>query len=145
MLRPADSVLRWCRHRGMKMYEPLFRVCVTVPGTFSLNRVDRRPLSGRDVTLRLQSRMVSVEPEPPKRDIHELSGRLRANSGVGCKRKCRFTSERSTGDPAATLTDNGRRPKLHELPGVNRDSALACCQEWAESVNGAVPRVSMHG
>ena len=156
MLRPADSVLRWCRHRGMKMYEPLFRVCVTVPGTFSLNRADRRPLSGRDVTLRLQSRMVSVEPEPPKRDIHELSGRLRANSGVGCKRKCRFTSERSTGDPAATLTDNGLRPKLltyppcwrpklHELPGVNRDSALACCQEWAESVNGAVPRVSMHG
>ena len=68
MLRPADSVLRWCRHRGMKMYEPLFRVCVTVPGTFSLNRADRRPLSGRDVTLRLQSRMVSVEQEP-RREI----------------------------------------------------------------------------
>ncbi|MBQ8158974.1 MAG: hypothetical protein IJ081_08160 [Prevotella sp.] len=72
--------------------------------------------------------MVSVEQEPPKRDIHELSGRLRDNGGVGCKRKCRFPSEGSTGDPAATLTDRGRRPKLmtnhpgwrpnlHEVPG----------------------------
>ena len=57
------------------MFEPLFRVCVTL-GTFSMNRAERRPLSGRDVTLRLQSRMVSVVQEPPKRDALALSGRL---------------------------------------------------------------------
>ena len=59
----------------MKMFEPLFRVCVTL-GTFSMNRAECRPLSGRDVTLRLQSRMVSVVQEPPKRDALALSGRL---------------------------------------------------------------------
>lgn len=136
MLRPADSVLRWCRHRGMKMYEPLFRVCVTVPGTFSLNRADRRPLSGRDVTLRLQSRMVSVEPEPPKRDIHELSGRKGTMAVSDASGSVQVPSEGSTGDPAATLTDIGRRPKqltchpgwfpkLYELPGMSKDSTLA--------------------
>ena len=64
------------------MLVTLFMVCVTnsggilmSPGTFSINREDRRPLSGRNVTLRLQGRMVSVEQKPSKRDIHELSGR----------------------------------------------------------------------
>lgn len=156
MLRPADSVLRWCRHRGMKMYEPLFRVCVTVPGTFSLNRADRRPLSGRDVTLRLQSRMVSVEPEPPKRDIHELSGRKETMAVSDASGSVQVPSEGSTGETEATLADCGRFrkqltchqgwfPNLHEMPGMIQDSTLASCPEWDMSANEDTPRVSMHG
>ena len=68
----------------------------------------------------------------------------------------KFPSEGSTGDPAATLTDNRRFrrlltchpgwfPKLHELPGMSKDSTLASRPEWDMSVNGAVPGASMHG
>jgi len=111
MSRPADSVLRWCRHRGMKMYEPLFRVCVTVPGTFSLNRTNRRPLSGRYGTLWLPREMVSVEQEPSKRN------RSAFKEDQMCRwclpyAEIKYPSARNTGDPTATLTDSGRRPKL---------------------------------
>ena len=98
------------------MYEPLFRVCVTVPGTFSLNRADRRPLSGRDVTLRLQSRMVSVVQEPPKRDALALSGRLEDVMVSDASGRSVVPSEGSTGEPTATLTDIGRRPKPGTVP-----------------------------
>lgn len=48
----------------------------------------------------------------------------------------RVPSDECTGDPTAPLTDNGRRPrlqtchpgwfpKLHELPGMSKDSTLA--------------------
>lgn len=51
----------------------------------------------------------------------------------------RFPSEGSTGDPSATLTDSGRRPKLptyhpgwfpnlHEMPGMIKDSALVAAR-----------------
>ena len=123
MLRPADSVLRWCRHRGMKMYEPLFRVCVTVPGTFSLNRADAEQNGVR-------------RAGTPKRDIHELSGRKETMAVSDASGSVQVPSEGSTGDPAATLTDIGRRPKqltchpgwfpkLYELPGMSKDSTLA--------------------
>lgn len=49
------------------MFAPLGTVCVT-SGTFSVNRAKCCPLTGRDVTLRLLSRMVSVEQEP-RREI----------------------------------------------------------------------------
>ena len=54
-------------------------------------------------------------------------------------RPVQVPSEGSTGDPAATLTDIGRRPKLpthhpgwfpnlYEMPGMIKDSALVAAK-----------------
>ena len=60
---------------------------------------------------------------------------FRGNGGVADV-PVQVPSDEDTGDPAATLTDNGQRPKLltyhpgwfpklHELPGMIKDSTLA--------------------
>jgi len=77
-----------------------------------------------------------VVQEPLQGDTRSLSGGLRGFGGVRRMRPVQVPSEGSTGDPAATLTDIGRRPKqltchpgwfpkLYELPGMSKDSTLA--------------------
>ena len=48
----------------------------------------------------------------PQKGTGVLSGRIRCVGGVYRMRKLKYPSARNTGDPTATLTDSGRRPKL---------------------------------
>lgn len=80
-----------------------------------------------------------VVPEPLQGDTRSLSGGLRGFDGA--RRMCpvQVPSDEGTGETEATLADNGRRPrqptchpgwfpKLHELPGMSKDSTLAVAQ-----------------
>ena len=118
-----------------------------------MNRAECRLLSGRDITLRLQSRMVSVVQEPPKRDALALSGRYEDVMVSDASGRSVVPSEEGTGETEAILADCGRFrkqltchqgwfPNLHEMPGMIQDSTLACCPEWDLSANGDTPRVS---
>ncbi|MBO7117029.1 MAG: hypothetical protein J6V87_08295 [Prevotella sp.] len=76
---------------------------------------------------------------PLKGDTRSLSGGLRGFGGVRRMRPVQVPSDEGTGETEATLADNGRRPrqptchpgwfpKLHELPGMSKDSTLAVAQ-----------------
>ena len=80
-----------------------------------------------------------VVQEPLQGDTCSLSGGLRDFGGVRRMRPVQVPSDEGTGETEATLADNGRRPrqptchpgwfpKLHELPGMSKDSTLAVAQ-----------------
>ncbi len=76
---------------------------------------------------------------PLQGDTCSLSGGLRGFGGARRMRPVQVPSDEGTGETEATLADNGRRPrqptchpgwfpKLHELPGMSKDSTLAVAQ-----------------
>ena len=127
-------------------------VCA-VSRAYSIHRANRVGEKGHRRTLLPLWGNSPVVLEPLQGDTHPLSGGTRDFDGVRRMRSCQVPSVEGTGETEATLADFGRfrkqptchpgwYPKLHELPGMSRDSTLASCPEWAMSANEVTPRVS---
>lgn len=118
---------------------PTMNCVCAVSRAYSIHRANRVGGKGHRRTLLPLWGNSPVVQEPLQGDTRSLSGGLRGFGGARRMRPVQVPSEGSTGDPAATLTDIGRRPKqltchpgwfpkLYELPGMSKDSTLAVAQ-----------------
>ena len=118
---------------------PTMNCVCAVSRAYSIHRANRVGEKGHRRTLLPLWGTSPVVQEPLQGDTRSLSGGLRDFGGVRRMRPVQVPSDEGTGETEATLADNGRRPrqptchpgwfpKLHELPGMSKDSTLAVAQ-----------------